>query len=238
MRDPGAWASADLRFDRDRGWEVRSEPPKPWTVDLDGLTFDLRPTDSGQVGIFPEQAANWRFVRDVVRPGHEVLNLFAYTGGATLAAVAAGSRVVHVDSSRPVVNWARRNAELSGLDNRPIRWIVDDADAFVEREIRRGRLYDGIVLDPPTYGHGRGGAVWRLDDQLPAFLDACARLTRPDAFVILTAHAADSDGHRLANELSAAFGADRRVETEELVLTATSGARLWLGSCARIMPGR
>jgi 23S rRNA (cytosine1962-C5)-methyltransferase len=238
IADPAIWASADFRFDRDRGWEAMRGRLEPWTINLDGPTFELRLTDSGQVGVFPEQAVNWRFLRDNAGPDQEVLNLFAYTGGSTLAAAAAGASVVDVDASRPGVSWARRNAVLSGLGDRPIRWIVEDVEAFVQREIRRGRSYDGIVLDPPSYGHGRGGAVWRLDDGLPALLDACARIANRDAFVILTAHAAGIDAQRLADELSAAFGSDRPVETEELELTATSGARIWLGSCARIMPER
>jgi 23S rRNA (cytosine1962-C5)-methyltransferase len=234
-RDRAVWTTADLRFEPPGSWQGSLEP---WTVDFEGLTFELRATPSGQVGLFPEQVPNIRWLRDRVQPDGSVLNLFAYTGAATLVAAAAGAEVVHVDGARPAIAWARRNAELSGLSGAPIRWIVDDAEAFVRRETRRGRRYDGFVLDPPSYGHGRRGEVWRLEERLPSLLEACAGIAKPGAFVILTAHTPGIDAHGLANDLARAFGTDRRIETEELELTATSGARLWLGSCARIMPGR
>ena len=150
-RNLSAWAAVDLRFETGVGWrgEVR-----PWTVTLDGLTFELRPTTSGQVGLFPEQTPNWQWLREHITPAAEVLNLFGYTGGSTLVSAAMGTRVVHVDAARPAVAWARRNAELSDFGDRPIRWIVDDAEAFVRREARRDRRYDAIVLDPPSYGRG------------------------------------------------------------------------------------
>ena len=242
VRDPGAWEAADLRYQRHTGWQGERSS-EPWTVDLDGLTFELRATDSGQVGLFPEQVPNWAWLRGAIAAipagASDVLNLFAYTGAASLVAAGAGARVAHVDGSRPTVAWARHNAELSGLGDRPIRWLVDDATGFVARETRRGRAYGGLVLDPPTYGHGPGGRPWRLDEDLDELLGACLRLARPmPAFVLLTAHTPGFGPERLAAALAAALSAAvgrpaRGVESGELGLTARSWVRLPLGSFAR-----
>jgi 23S rRNA (cytosine1962-C5)-methyltransferase len=243
VRDPTAWARADLVFRRYVGWTAIGESePAPWVVDEGDLRFELRPTDTGQVGLFPEQGPNRAWVRDAVAElggAPNVLNLFAYTGALTLAAAAAGASVTHVDGSRPTVAWARRNAALSGLAERPIRWIVDDADAFVAREIRRERRYDALVLDPPSYGHGHGGRSWRLEERLPELLAAGAIVTGLDpAFVVLTAHTPGFGPDRLAEAMAAAFrrrAAD--LEAGELGLVARSGARLRLGAYARIIRG-
>jgi 23S rRNA (cytosine1962-C5)-methyltransferase len=246
-RDHGAWSTADLRWDRYVGWtSVADDEPEPWIVEDGDLRFELRPTEAGQVGLFPEQAPNRAWIRGALTdaigaagteaaPG--VLNLFAYTGAMTLAAAAGGASVAHVDGSRPAVAWARRNAELSGLADRPIRWLVDDVETFVEREIRRGRRYDAVVLDPPSYGHGSRGSTWRLEDRLDGLLDRCAELTADDpAFALLTAHTPGFGPDRLAEALALAFG--RRVsevEAGELGLRARSGAQMRLGAWARII---
>lgn len=241
VRDAGAWSTSDLVFDRAGGWTAAGDVvPSSWEVEDADLRLELRPTPTGQVGLFPEQAANRTWVRDVLgglREPATVLNLFAYTGAITLALAAAGARVTHVDGSRPTVGWARRNAELSGLADRPIRWIVDDVQAFAAREGRRARRYAGVVLDPPTYGHGAGGRTWTLEDRLPALLEACAVVTasRP-AFVVLTAHTPGFGADRLADSLAVAFR--RRtsdVDAGELGLRARSGAHLRLGAYARII---
>jgi 23S rRNA (cytosine1962-C5)-methyltransferase len=243
VRDPDAWPSADLEFVRGRGWTaVGGEAPGPWQIDDGDLRFELRPTPTGQVGLFPEQAPNRAWIRDAIAgiaAETAVLNLFAYTGAVTLSAAAAGASVTHVDGSRPAVGWARHNAELSGLADRPIRWIVDDAEAFVAREDRRARRYDAVVLDPPSYGHGAGGRTWRLEERLPGLLAGCAALTahRP-SFVVLTAHTPGFGPDRLADELAAAFR--RRavdVDAGTLGLRARSGAHLRLGAYARIIGG-
>jgi 23S rRNA (cytosine1962-C5)-methyltransferase len=164
----------------------------------------------------------------------QVLNLFAHTGLATLALARSGAAVAHVDGARSAVAWARRNAELSGLRDRPVRWLVDDAASFVAREARRGRRYDGIVLDPPAFGRA-GGREWRLEDDLPALLAACRAIAAPEAFVLLTAHSESIDGGGLAAMLRAALPA--RATPPEVVpigLTATSGAVLPLGWSVRI----
>lgn len=242
------WTAADLRFERWHGhgrWRVRDVErglPDAWRMRHDGLTFELRPTESGQVGFFADQVANWQWLRQQLagRPAAPaVLNLFAYTGGSTLAAAMAGASVTHVDASRPAVAWARRNAELSGLAEAPIRWIVDDALGFVERELRRGRRYDGIVLDPPSYGHGPGGRRWLLEDQLPVLLRACAGLlAADDGFVLLTAHTTGLDADALGEALGDALRAGRRpgadrVVAEPLEVRASTGRVARAGSVAR-----
>jgi 23S rRNA (cytosine1962-C5)-methyltransferase len=167
-----------------------------------------------------------------------VLNLFAYTGLATLALASAGAAVTHVDASRPTVAWARRNAELSGLHDRPIRWIVDDTVGFVTREARRGRRYDGIILDPPTYGHGVGSRIWRLETDLASLLQACRSVLEPGGFALLTAHTPGFGEEALATILAAALGRGRaRVETGALGLSTTDDRHLDLGAFARVSGG-
>jgi len=178
-----AWAAAAARFERtarDEGeWSTTLEPQKPWFVEHGALRLELKRTDFGHVGVFPEQAENWDWIARQVRAASRplnVLNLFAYTGASTLAAAVAGAAVVHVDSARNTVAWASRNARHSGLAEAPIRWIVEDAARFVRREIRRGNCYDGVILDPPSYGHGPKGEPWKLGEHLMPLLRDCAVL--------------------------------------------------------------
>lgn len=244
-RDPAAgWAKADLRFERDTGWRGlagTTDALAPWTTTFDDLVLELRAAAGGQVGCFPEHRPGWRWLADRVRerlaagvPAPRVLNLFAYTGAASLAAAGAGATVAHVDGARGAVAWARRNAVLSGLAEQPIRWLVDDATAFVGRELRRGTRYDGIVLDPPSYGHA-GRRAWRLATDLPDLLAGCAGLLdRPAPFILLTAHTPGFEPARLAELLAASVAVPAaRVEAAELELRASSGAQLPLGASAR-----
>ncbi len=232
---PADWAKPDLRWSK--GAWTRGAAHDPWPVAAAGLTFECRPAAGGQVGVFPEHAASWSWLAGAVREASdrlgrppEVLSLFAYTGGASLACARAGARVAHVDASRPAVAWARRNAELSRLADAPIRWLVDDARAFVRRERRRGRTYDGVVLDPPTYGHGTG--AWQIDADLDALLEDLAALAgRRPSFVALSAHTPGYDADRLAALVRDGFGV--RADGEPLVLRARSGAVLRLGAWAR-----
>ncbi|MFH1474653.1 MAG: class I SAM-dependent methyltransferase [Chloroflexota bacterium] len=243
LRLPAAWVSAAARYEREVGarggrWVPDGALPERWTVAIEGLRMEVHATPAGQVGLFPEHAAvaTWAAGRALAaaetrgRPP-AVLNLFAYTGLLTLALARAGARVVHVDASRPAVAWARRNAALGGLADRPIRWIVDDAARFVTREARRGQRYDGVVLDPPTYGHGPGGGAWRLDDDLEPLLVAIRALLAPDPwFVACTAHAAGMPPGQLADTVRAALGLGAgAAQVVELALQATSGARLAAG---------
>jgi len=233
--DPDAWAAADLFFDPDEGWRGPG-PTEPWPIELDGVVLELRPTSTGQVGVFPEQSSSWAWLRDQVDgTDATVLDLFAYTGASTLVLAQAGAAVTHVDASRPAVAWARRNAELSGLGDRSIRWIVDDARAYAAREVRRGRSYDGVLLDPPTYGHGARNRTWQLAADLPALLADVAMLVRDrDGFVLLTAHTPGYGPGELASALGEALGADRSsLDSGDLTLTARSGRMLDLGAFAR-----
>lgn len=243
-RAPGRWRAPDLTFDRMTGWTGRADSSEPWPVDAAGLVMELHATESGGVGLFPEQLENVAWLESQIRPAversasngppPEVLNLFAHTGLLTLAAARAGARVVHLDAARGTVAWARRNARLSGLAEQPIRWLVDDGLAFVAREARRGRAYDGIVLDPPSYGHA-GGQAWRLAEDMAELLTGCARIATPDAFLLFTAHTPEFDENRLADALWDAFPhAGDRLEASALVLDAESGAQLRLGSAARL----
>ena len=248
-RDPAAWRAADARFERaaegplvHAGWTTADgEPIEPWTIDAEGLTIELRLAASGQVGFFPEQGANRAWLRERIGGAADIpptiLNLFAYTGASTLIAASAGGAVTHVDGARPNVAWARRNAELNGLAERPIRWIADDAPAFAAREARRGRRYTGIVLDPPSYGHGPGGREWRLERDLPGLLATSAALLEdgPRAFLILTAHSTGLESDELEGWLADALSASRdgAVEVEPMTLSAASGAWLSLGWSAR-----
>lgn len=233
------WHRAPLAYGRG-GWS-RGADHAPWQVRAGDLTLECRPAAGGQVGVFPEHVRTWGWLGTTVshaaevlgRPP-EVLSLFAYTGGATLACARAGARVAHVDASRPALAWARRNADLSGLADRPIRWLVDDARAFVRRERRRGRHYDGVVLDPPTYGHGDG--AWRIDTDLVPLLEDLAALAGPKpAFVVLSAHTPGYDGERLAALMREPFNVD--AGGADLELVARSGNVLRLGAWAR-HPGR
>jgi 23S rRNA (cytosine1962-C5)-methyltransferase len=237
---PERWNEADLRFDRDRGWTGPAAPASPWPVEVGGVTLELRTTDSGQVGLFPEHLATLDWLRGCInrRTGlgraPTVLHLFAYTGLATLAVAQAGARVAHVDGARSAVAWARHNAGLSGLADRPIRWLVDDALAFSAREIRRGRRYDGIVLDPPSYGHA-GGRRWQLAEHLPTLLVTCASLVPSDGFVLLTAHTEGLAPDDLAGALHEALpgAVTGRVEAGELAIETSDGRRIGFGAFAR-----
>lgn len=153
--------------------------PKQWSIQYKELTFHLKPFHFKHTGLFPEQAANWDWITEKIQNAGrkvKVLNLFAYTGGATLAAAAAGASVTHVDASKGMVTWAKENAIASGLEKAPIRWLVDDCLKFVEREIRRGNTYDAIIMDPPSYGRGPKGEIWKLEDSIYPLLKQCARL--------------------------------------------------------------
>jgi 23S rRNA (cytosine1962-C5)-methyltransferase len=232
------WERPALRWAK--GAWVRGAAADPWPVRVGGLTLECRPAAGGQVGLFPEHAATWDWLDRTVRGAAgslgrppEILSLFAYTGGATLACARAGARLAHVDSSRPAVAWARRNSELSGLAEAPVRWLVDDVRALVRRERRRGRRYDGIILDPPTYGHGAG--AWEIEAHLPGLLDDLAALCGPrPSLVLLSAHTPGFDGDRLAALVREHFGI--AAEGGPLALDARSGNRLALGAWARSVP--
>lgn len=162
--------------------------PEQWTINYKELTFNLKPFSFKHTGLFPEQATNWDWFGDKIRKANRpvnVLNLFAYTGGATCAAAKAGASVTHVDASKGMVTWAKENAVSSGLEDAPIRWIVDDCVKFVEREIRRGRKYDGIIMDPPSYGRGPKGEIWKIEEKVYPFIELCSQVLSDEPLFFL-----------------------------------------------------
>jgi len=186
------WDRADASFDREDGnnWHGRANLPKEWQIETAGIRFKLGGTDFGHLGIFPEQRAQWRWIREKIEGRRsKVLNLFAYSGGSTMAAALGGAEVCHLDASRGMVEWARDNARLNGLAEAPIRWIVDDAHKFMKREIRRGRKYDAIILDPPTFGRGAGGEMYKIERDLKDTLSLVRDLlSETPLFVLFSSH--------------------------------------------------
>ena len=234
-RAPDGWGEADLTYERERGWRGPGleRARDGWTARVGELEMGLHPTETGQVGVFPEHAGMlpWLVERIGSRERPAVLHLFASTGLLTLGMARAGAVVAHVDAARGAIAGARANAARNGLTDAPIRWLVDDAVGFTAREGRRGRRYDGVVLDPPTYGHGSTGKAWRLERDLPALLDAVDQVLAPNGFLLLTAHTGSLDPFALGAFLG------REVEIGELALDAASAARLHLGSFARLDRG-
>ena len=189
------WRSPDGRYFRSNtggGHWDKNGLPAQWQVRYRDLTFQVKPMNFKHTGLFPEQAANWDFCMERIRKANRpisVLNLFAYTGGATVACAAAGASVCHVDAAKGMVSWARENAKLSGLEGAPIRWIIDDCGKFVEREIRRGRQYDAVIMDPPSYGRGPSGEVWKLEDNLYPFVELVAGvLSKEPLFFLINSY--------------------------------------------------
>ncbi len=189
----GLWYNADARYIRSSSgggsWDVYKKLPDVWQIGYSELKFNIKPMGFKHTGIFPEQAVNWDMTARVIADAHrndiKMLNLFAYTGGATVSAMNAGATVTHVDASKGMVQWAKENAESSGVSDRPVRWLVDDCKKFVEREIRRGNRYDIIIMDPPSYGRGPGGEVWKLENEVYSLCGLCAKLLSDDALLFL-----------------------------------------------------
>ena len=227
------WAKADASFDREEGnnWHGRANLPKEWRIKTVGITFKLGGTDFGHLGIFPEQRAQWKWIREAVGRGTEggrrevrVLNLFAYSGGSTMAAALGGAEVCHLDASKGMVEWARENARLNGLAERPIRWIVDDAHKFMKREIRRGRKYDAIILDPPTFGRGAGGEMYKIERDLKDTLSLVRDLLSDHPrFVLFSSHTPGLSPIVAENILSQLFP-QSRLESGEMLLEPGWGA--------------
>jgi len=232
---PGDWDVADAVFDPegedDAGrWRFAGAPLGRFELGWRGVKFWGRFTPFRHLGFFPEQAANWDWLDQRIRTSGsplKILNLFGYTGVASLACSAAGASVTHVDASKRAIGWARENAELAGLAERPVRWLTEDARKWVQREVRRGAVYDGVILDPPKFGRGPGGEVWRLLDDLPELVAGCAALLSADAsFVLLNAYAERISGLALAGLLGQALaGRSGRIDWGELALLEQSGAR-------------
>ncbi len=242
-RSDKLWSGYDARYARSSSgggrWSQHSLPDR-WTIGYRDLTFNVKPMNFKHTGIFPEQAANWDYIDEKIRSAGRpvsVLNLFAYTGGATIAAAAAGASVCHVDAAKGMVAWAKENAKSSGLEDRPIRWIVDDCAKFVEREIRRGRRYDAVIMDPPSYGRGPSGEIWKLEKDLYPFVSLVAGVLSDDPlFMIINSYttglAPSVLGYILDSIVGKKFGGHS--ECGELGLPVTdSGLVLPCGSTGR-----
>lgn len=188
-----AWSKADAVYAKDdekAGWKYRGKIDDKWSIDFAGIKFFIKPTPFKHVGIFPEQASNWQWLEQIIKNINgeqpEVLNLFGYTGGASLISAKSGAKVVHIDSSKSAIAWGRENAEASGLADKPIRWILEDARTFVEREIKRERKYDGIIMDPPAFGHGPDNEVWKIEQDFIELVNNCFKILKekPSFFLI------------------------------------------------------
>jgi 23S rRNA (cytosine1962-C5)-methyltransferase len=223
------WNQADAIFKN--GWINKNKVPERWPIEVEGLKFWLKLTPFKHTGIFPEQLFEWKDISDrIKKEGRQVrlLNLFAYSGAATLFAAKAGAKVTHVDASRPAITWANENRELNGMQDAPIRWIIDDAIVFTEREIKRGNKYDAIIMDPPVYGHGPTGKPWDFGKDLPKLLGNCRQiLSDTPLFVLVNAYAVSTSPTTLANTLNDYFGnLGGTIEKGELTLEEKSGGKL------------
>lgn len=241
-KNHSAWNHVNAHYHRSsKGggeWEFINLP-ETWTIQYQDLTFNLKPFSFKHTGLFPEQAANWDWFREKISKANrpvKVLNLFAYTGGATISAAAAGASVTHVDASKGMVQWAKENAASSGLENAPIRWLTDDCVKFVEREIRRGSRYDAIIMDPPSYGRGPKGEIWKIEDMIHPLIKLCSQiLTENPLFFLVNSYTTGLQpavlSYMLSTELKQ-FGG--KVSADEIGLpVSASGLRLPCGASGR-----
>ena len=245
-RDPSLWRKAQAHYHRSEkgggSWEFFTKLPERWVIGYRDLQFYVRPTGFKHTGLFPEQAVNWDWMSGLVRErkaqGREVrvLNLFAYTGGATMACAMAGAQVCHCDAAKGMMQWARENRELCRVPEDRTRWILDDALKFVSREARRGHFYDGILMDPPSYGRGPGGEVWKLEDALYGLVDACTgALSENAVFMLVNSYTTGLQPAVLRNilEMTAKKTCGGSVDAGEVVLPVKSGGVLPCGASGR-----
>ena len=239
---PRRWSEADAHYLRTGGgghWEFRNPLPEEWIISYSSLRFYVRPTGFKHTGLFPEQAVNWDWMRSLIAARIEtpkVLNLFGYTGGATVACAAAGAHVTHVDAAKGMVAWAKRNAELNGLPQERFRFIIEDANAFVQREIRRGKTYDAILMDPPSYGRGPGGEIWKLENELYPLVKSCSRLlSNQPLFFLINSYTTGFQPAVLVNVLERAVGTrfHGAIDAQEVCLPVTAGGILPCGASGR-----
>ena len=242
-QQPGLWEKPDAWYHRSQKgggeWEFFKKLPERWTVSCGCLKFYVRPTGFKHTGLFPEQAVNWEWMSGLIENAHrpiKVLNLFGYTGGATCACAMAGAKVTHVDAAKGMVQWAGENRSLCGIDESSVRWIIDDALKFVRREARRGNAYQGILMDPPSYGRGPGGEVWKLENELYGLVDACEKVLADDALFMLINSYTTGLQPAVLNNLLTMTVARRRggsVNADEVVLPVTAGGVLPCGASGR-----
>ncbi|SMC68856.1 class I SAM-dependent methyltransferase [Papillibacter cinnamivorans] len=242
-RNNRCWAQPDAKYTRSSSgggsWD-KGGLPEHWRIRYGELSFLVRPMNFKHTGLFPEQAVNWDFIMDTIRRAARpvnVLNLFAYTGGATVAAAAAGAKVCHVDAAKGMVSWAKENLKASGLEDRPVRFIVDDCIKFAERELRRGNRYDAVIMDPPSYGRGPSGEVWKLEEGLYPFVELCARLlSEKPLFFLINSYTTGLSPSALGYILGSAVAKERGgvCRCDELGLPVTeSGLALPCGATGR-----
>ncbi len=242
-QSPALWERADAWYHRSpKGggeWEFFKKLPERWTVRYGDLRFYVRPTGFKHTGLFPEQAVNWDWMAGLIRGANRpirVLNLFGYTGGATCACAAAGAHVTHVDAAKGMVQWAGENRRLCEIDETRVRWIIDDALKFVQREARRGNAYQGILMDPPSYGRGPGGEVWKLENELFGLVSACEKVLAEDAlFMLINSYTTGLQPAVLSNMLAMTAAKTRggTVRADEIVLPVTEGGVLPCGASGR-----
>ena len=242
-QSPALWERADAWYHRStKGggeWEFFRKLPERWTVRYGDLRFYVRPTGFKHTGLFPEQAVNWDWMAGLIRGANRpirVLNLFGYTGGATCACAAAGAHVTHVDAAKGMVQWAGENRRLCEIDETRVRWIIDDALKFVQREARRGNAYQGILMDPPSYGRGPGGEVWKLENELFGLVSACEKVLAEDAlFMLINSYTTGLQPAVLSNMLAMTAAKTRggTVRADEIVLPVTEGGVLPCGASGR-----
>ncbi|MBU6431508.1 MAG: class I SAM-dependent methyltransferase [Patescibacteria group bacterium] len=213
------------------GWKKNPTAPEKWKVEFGGLNFFIKPTAFKHTGLFPEQEPNWQWIIKNIKSANRqvsILNLFGYTGGATLAALSAGAEVAHIDGSKSVIVWAKENAVLSGLSNKPVRWILDDARDFVKREIRRGKRYEGIIMDPPAFGHGPKKELWKIEDDFLILMKLCEEILSDDPiFFLINGYSAGYSSIAYGNNLlpfKEKFGGD--IEKGELAIEESESGRL------------
>ena len=230
----GEWSKADAMFARSGAtgkWMMRKDMPKEWNISFGDLKFSIRPTSFKHTGLFPEQLLNWQWMESVLKKEKRtvsVLNLFAYTGGATLACAKAGAEVCHVDASKSAVSWARENAELSGLADKPIRWIIDDVLMFLKREKKRGKKYDAIVMDPPAFGHGPKDEIWKIEEHFLELITLCREVLSDDPlFVLINGYTAGYSPVAYENVLADMMNdKEGTIETGELLIKQSNGNKL------------
>lgn len=230
-RNKDIWKTADASYVRDKiegKWIFKKEIPSSWNVKHGGLSFIIKPTAFKHTGLFPEHISNWSWLEKVTPKGGEVLNLFGYTGGASLACAKAGAKVVHVDGSKSAISWARENAELSQLSDKPIRWILEDVRVFVQREIKRGRKYDGIIMDPPSFGHGANKELWKIEKDLLPLIEDCKKiLSDSPSFFLINGYAAGYSPIAYENNLLDLVEKYKgKIEKGELTIQEKDGGRL------------
>ncbi len=219
-------------------WTWKSKIPQEWLVSYDSITFLIKPTDFGHLGFFPEQKDNWIWLRDTIskHANQKTINLFAYSGGSSLAMAQAGAKVCHVDAAKGMVDWAKTNLANNTNIKNSVRWIVDDVNKFLQREINRNETYDGIVLDPPSFGRGPNGQLWKIESDIIPLLEKCKKLlSQKPSFILLSLHSHGFSDNTLDRILRFVFGKNVEISTGEMKITESTGKKISAGSYARLL---